>query len=306
MTMARLLAVLSLISLVWEPSGAFHCNARTFHRKSIAIEPSSTSTRRFVPNVGDPCRAGDLVPSTSLGSSASSSNELDTDALSKYALAAVTQLSLFAGTFKLLDVGIASAGIDPSAIPFPAVAFLFYAIALKSRTFNPLNNQRPDRTQAVEGKGSAGFKDRVMPSWTPPGVVFPIMWVLIIGPIRAYSSGLVFEETGTFFNPALLSLMLHLTCGDVWNTINNTEKRYGASVVGVMFVVASVAFAANQYYEVNPLAGQLLGGTAIWLCTATALIADTWRLNPRPSGEREPLYPVVGEAETEFAWFSPK
>lgn len=252
-----------------------------------------------------PCGGG-FARSTALNSAASSSDELDTDALSKYALAGAIQMSLFAGAFKLLDVGIASAGVDPAVIPFPAVAFLFYALALKSRAFNPLNNQRPNREKAVEGKGSNGFGDRVMPSWTPPGVVFPIMWILIIGPIRAYSSGLVFEEMGTFFNPALLSLMFHLTCGDIWNTINNTEKRYGASVVGVTGVVASVAFATSQYYEVSPLAGQLLGATAIWLCTATALITDTWRLNPRSSGEREPLYPVVGEAETEFAWFASK
>ena len=156
-----------------------------------------------------------------------------------------------------------------------------------------------DRSKAIEGEGSAGFQDRVMPSWTPLGFIFPLMWLLIIGPIRAYSSALVFSATGTFFCPAILSLMLHLTIGDVWNTVNNTEKRYGASVVGVLGVVASAVFAATNYFAVAPFAGKILGATCLWLVTASALIADTWRLNGK-----EPLYPVVGETKTEFAWFA--
>ena len=235
---------------------------------------------------------------------AGSDGQLDVGALGKYALAAGIQMSLFGGIFKLADIGLASAGMTPSSLPFAAIAFVFYACALKSRAFNPLNNKRPDRSKAVEGKGSDGFRDRVMPSWTPPGFIFPIMWLLIIGPIRAYSSAMVVTATGTFFNPAIMAFIFHLTCGDIWNTINNTEKRYGMSVVGILLgVVPSAAFAASQYYAVEPLAGKLLGGTLLWLCTASALITDTWRLNPNENGKREPLYPAKGEAKTEFAWF---
>ena len=76
-------------------------------------------------------------------------------------------------------------------------------------------------------------------------------------------------------------------------------------MVGVLCVVASAANAAYQYYGVDPFAGKLLGGTLIWLCTAAALITDTWRLNPTSEeGKLVPLYPVVGEAETSFMWFN--
>jgi tryptophan-rich sensory protein len=184
------------------------------------------------------------------------------------------------------------------------VVFLFYACSLKSRVFNPLNNQRPDISKAVEGGGSSGFRDRVMPSWTPPGVIFPIMWLLIIGPIRAYSSAVVVTTAGSFLTLPTVAFILHLTVGDVWNTVNNTEKRYGASVVGVLCVVLSAAYAAYQYSTVDPLAGKLLGGTCLWLVTAAALITDTWRLNPTANGDRVPLYPVKGEAETSFIWGS--
>jgi len=228
-----------------------------------------------------------------------------------YAAAAAIQMTMFTGSFKLLDVALASIpGIEASSIPFPAVAFFFYAFSLKSRIFNPLNNQRPNRGGAKNDDGteaSPGFRDRVMPSWTPPGVFFPIMWILIIGPIRAYTSALIFTANGNIFCDAtILSLMFHLTCGDVWNTINNTERRYGASVPSIACVVASLAFAASQYYAVDPFAGKLLGATGLWLTTAGALITDTWRLNPGPDGKRDPLYPVLGESKTEFVWFTSK
>lgn len=230
------------------------------------------------------------------------SPQLDADALAKYAVAALTELALFGAAFALLDAASARLAVP---VPFPAAACLFYAASLRSRAFNPLNNRRPDRPGAAgeEGEASPGFRDRVMPAWTPPGVVFPIMWVLIVGPVRAYAGALVVSSTGLFLTLPTMLFILHLTVGDVWNTVNNTEKRYGAAVVGVAGVVVSAAGAASQYATVDPLAGNLLGGTCLWLVTAAALIADTWRLNPAANGERVPLYPVKGEAETSFVWF---
>lgn len=235
------------------------------------------------------------------------SPQLDTDAVAKYSLAAITELALFGATLQLLDV--AQASFD-TRLPFPLVTFLFYASSIKSRVFNPLNNQRPDISKALKGEGdkasSAGFRDRVMPSWTPPGVIFPIMWLLIIGPIRAYTSAVVVTTTGSFFTIPTMAFILHLTVGDVWNTVNNTEKRYGAAVIGVLFVVLSAINAAYQYSTIDTMAGKLLGGTCLWLVTAAALITDTWRLNPTVTGDRVPLYPVKGEANTTFMWGASK
>ena len=38
-----------------------------------------------------------------------------------------------------------------------------------------------------------------------------------------------------------------------------------------------------------PLAGYLLGATAVWILVAGALVADTWRINNAVAPE--PLYP---------------
>lgn len=96
------------------------------------------------------------------------SPQLDVAALAKYSIATLTELSLFTATFASLDfVSSTLFHLNPSSLPKALVSFLFYAIALKSRVFNPLNNTRPDRSKARNEEGSNGFRDRVMPSWTP-------------------------------------------------------------------------------------------------------------------------------------------
>ena len=117
---------------------------------------------------------------------------------------------------------------------------------------------------ASESRGVVGT-ERIMPSWTPPGATFPIMWVGVVAPLRAFSSSLVYETStgrlneGHLNDPVLLWLIFHLCIGDIWNTINNVEGRTGAAVPGVLFVWLSTIFAAKQYYDIAPQAGLLLG-----------------------------------------------
>ncbi|EOD27054.1 hypothetical protein EMIHUDRAFT_63804 [Emiliania huxleyi CCMP1516] len=206
-------------------------------------------------------------------------------------------------TFGAVDLATDALGVT---LPWQAVAGLFWGLSLKSRVFSPLDNARPDLKKAVDGEATRGFNDRIMPSWTPPGVTFPIMWVLVVGPLRALSSTLVWEATGMhLLNPVLLCIMLHLSVGDTWNTVNNVERRLGAAVPGVACVLASACFAATQFYSVSEKAGSLLGLTAVWITVAGLLIADTWRINAAEAGskwEGEPLFPVKGEVATRF-WF---
>jgi len=231
------------------------------------------------------------------------SKELDGEAVIKYGSAVALQMAAITASFGAIDVATDAALGGP--LPWQAVTALFWALSLKSRVFSPLDNSRPDLKKAVDGEQTRGFNDR-MPGWTPPGVTFPIMWVLVVGPLRAYSSTLVWEATGGhLLDPVLLCIMLHLSIGDTWNCVNNVERRLGAAVPGVACVWASVLFAATQYSSVSPLAGQLLGLTAVWITVAGLLIADTWRINSAEAGgkwEGEPLYPYKGGVATRF-WF---
>jgi translocator protein len=246
------------------------------------------------------------------------SDEIDGGVMVKYAVAILVQLSLMGTIFYGLDrfveqwAVVTTTSTTTAVVPFAVNFVLFYGMALKSRVFNPLSNARPapqtlEATTAGDNAASASVPQpkRNMPSWTPPGVIFPIMWLLIIGPIRAYSSSLIYAVTGHYACLPLLALVFHLSIGDVWNTINNVERRYGTAVSGVVCVWLSNAHAAYQYWQIDPFAGKLLAAVNIWLTIATALVVATWRINPDPATDApEPLYPVKGKVETKFIWFS--
>ena len=235
---------------------------------------------------------------TSICLNAATTKDLDSDAITKYGGAIAVQMIGISCFLGLLDVACSVIGTEQSSLPLPVTGLLFGALSLKSRVFSPLNNKRPELDKAMKGEKTRGFNDRQMPSWTPPGVTFPIMWVLIVAPLRAYSTTLVLGQHGHFLDPTILALMLHLSIGDTWNTVNNAERRLGAAVPGIFCVWLSVLNAAKQYSEVDQTAGLCLGLTAVWITVAGLLITDTWRIN-NTDGD-EPLYPYVGQATTEF------
>eukprot|EP00439_Symbiodinium_sp_Y106_P082750 s923_g22.t1 len=212
--------------------------------------------------------------------------ELDSDAVGKYALSIAIQLVGITTFFTAIDSAVKASGVE---LPDWAVFALFFGMSLRSRIFSPLDNSRPDIQKATQGQATGGFNDRTMPSWTPPGFFFPIMWILIVAPLRAASSMMIWQQVGHLCDATILVLMLHLCVGDTWNTVNNVERRLGAAVPGVLCVWASALAASYAYFQVDPFAGQLLLPTCLWLTVAAALVTDTWRVN-NTSGA-EPLFP---------------
>ena len=135
----------------------------------------------------------------------SSSRSVDWRAVGMYVTAIAVQMSLVSAIFATMDKIVSLYSIR---IPVAVNVVLFYFLALKSRVLNPLANNRPQPT-TLEKKDDDQVK-RKMPTWTPPGVVFPIVWLLVIGPIRAFTSAMVYATTGRYACLPILSLMLHL------------------------------------------------------------------------------------------------
>ena len=265
-------------------------------QNSIGITtPPQTAPRSFE-------HSSETILSAASTASEGEDRVVDIEAIAKYAGAVVLQMSLITGLFTGIDALVGATGIQ---IPFVANFFMFFIFALKSRIFNPMSNQRPQK----DTKEIKAAVQRKMPEWTPPGVVFPIVWILLIGPLRAASSAiLVTGGLAPYASPAILALMLHLSIGDTWNTINNVERRYGTSMVGVACVWASAAYAAFQYSQVDALAGKLLSLPLIWLTIASSLIVRTWQINPsEETGEKDTILPTKPASQegsiTKLVWF---
>jgi len=167
----------------------------------------------------------------------------------------------------------------PNNLPSTIALLTFLFLALRSRIFSPLDNSRPSAL-----KDDPVFKKRVLPTWMPPPLAFPIVWSTITL-LRAISSYLVFKQTGTLLCPPLLSMVAHLCIGDTWNTINNIENRLGTAALGVLFVYASVLTTVYLFYQTLPLAGFVLAPSALWLTIATVLVHRIWILNMDSMGK---------------------
>jgi len=265
-----------------------------FHRfNPLRIQKDGTRRKKITKSTKS--KAASTVPSSD--ESSLTNQGFDGSALSKYGIALFIQMNLIYFLFKGIDLVV----VPNVRIPFVINAMFMYVFALKSRVFNPLSNSRPKpATKEIQG-----VPQRKMPTWTPPGFVFPIVWLLLIGPLRAVTSAMIIKANGEMYaSAALMSLMLHLSIGDVWNSINNVERRYGTSVLGVICVWISAVFAAWQFSKVNLLAGKLLSLKLLWLTIASSLVTRTWQINPNPiTGKVSPLLPTKGDGVTKFEWF---
>jgi len=158
-----------------------------------------------------------------------------------------------------------------------------------------LDNSRPNRE---EQKGKATPMDVKRPSWTPPGIAFPFIWLTITA-LRATAATMVYA--GALRSAPLEALMLHLCIGDTWNTVTNVEKRLGVSAIGCLAVWGSVLRAVQLFREsAAPAAGLVLAPSLAWISVACVLTANIWLLNGR-----KPLYPAAADgdsAKTKFAY----
>ena len=80
------------------------------------------------------------------------------------------------------------------------------------------------------------------------------------------------------------------------------ERRLGVAVVLLYSMWLTKAFAALQFYKVQPIAGKLLALTLSWITAAVALTTRTWQINPE-TGKLEPLVPMQHPKwTTKFRW----
>uniref|UniRef100_A0A7S2V396 Tryptophan-rich sensory protein n=2 Tax=Fibrocapsa japonica TaxID=94617 RepID=A0A7S2V396_9STRA len=241
----------------------------------------------MIPRAGKFSKLERLNASPGLDEGRSDALQVDWSAIGLYIGATSVQIGLISLFLKVADFVMEQYISNKLAKKGIVIAF-FAFMSLKSRVFSPfLDNSRPSLKSEKSNR-----QKRKTPSWTPPPIAFPFIW-LTIACLRATSSTMVWEAKNcTLLNAPVLSFMLHLSIGDTWNCINNVERRMGASVSAVILVWLSVINAVRMYWGVSKTAGLVLLPSAIWISIATVLITSIWNLNGK-----EPLFPVKKSIE---------
>jgi len=210
-----------------------------------------------------------------------SENILDIQAVLAYILGTIFQIvimivALF-GMEKVVEL-IDTSAFLPNWTSTAIVTLFFILLSIRSRIFSPLDNTRSRQT----------YDTTIRPSWAPPPIAFPIIWMLI-AVLRVISSLLVWQQMNhNLFVVPLVIFVIHLSSGDTWNTIFTVERRLGAAVPIVIFGPwLSALIVTLIYWQTIAIAGIILAPSCIWLTIAALLVFRIWQLNGS-----EPLYPL--------------
>mmetsp|Transcript_6639 Transcript_6639/g.20921 ORF Transcript_6639/g.20921 Transcript_6639/m.20921 type:complete len:300 (-) Transcript_6639:22-921(-) len=125
----------------------------------------------------------------------------------------------------------------------------------------------------------AWFDALRMPSWTPPGIVFPIAWLLVSKPTQvAACLRLTSCCSGVAWGPISL-WAVHLCLGDAWNSVFFTQQRVGWGVAVISVFYGALLSTAYAFSRVDRVAGLLMLPTCCWVTVAASLNWSIWLLN---------------------------
>jgi translocator protein len=216
-------------------------------------------------------------PDTSIATT----QELDVKAVLVYTLGTLIQIGVMIlvllGMEKLVML-IDHNSSFPSWVSTLLTGLFFALISIRSRIFSLLDNTRSRQT----------YDQVIRPRWSPPPLVFPIVW-MIIAVLRVISSVFIWQQMNhQFLVLPLILFVVHLALGDTWNTIFTVERRLGAAVpVVILGPWLSAVVVTTIYWQTNPVAGMTLLFSCVWLTVAAVLVVQIWQLNGS-----EPLYPL--------------
>jgi translocator protein len=128
------------------------------------------------------------------------------------------------------------------------------------------------------------------PVWTPPGWVFPCVWI----PLKAAQSAglarlLAAASAAGWSGPSLLPIgvyLLHSGLGNAWNVVHFGRRQLGKSVAVMAGVWGSALATAVAWHKADPAAGRLFAPTCVWLTIAAALNVSITRMNGGFGGKK--------------------
>jgi len=119
------------------------------------------------------------------------------------------------------------------------------------------------------------YANLVKPGWTPPGWIFPIMWVIVSKPTqlcavsRMLKFGINDNKKGALL--ALAVYTTHLALGDAWNKVFFGLECIGRGTVVISIFFSALLTSAYLFYSIDKKAGLYMLPTCGWVAVATAL-----------------------------------
>ncbi len=128
------------------------------------------------------------------------------------------------------------------------------------------------------GNSSMGFNLIDKPSFSPPGILFPIVWTILYL-LMGISSYLISISNNKHKNCALIVYILQLLVNMLWTFFFFNLKWYLFSFIWIILLIGLVIIMIIKFYKINKTAAYLQIPYLLWLVFAAILNFSIYLLN---------------------------
>ena len=128
------------------------------------------------------------------------------------------------------------------------------------------------------GNSSMGFESINKPSFTPPGIIFPIVWTILYI-LMGISSYLIYISSNKDKTNSLRIYALQLIVNMLWTFFFFNLKWYLFSFIWIILLIVMVSTMIYKFFKINKTAGYLQIPYLIWLIFAAILNFSIYILN---------------------------
>lgn len=137
----------------------------------------------------------------------------------------------------------------------------------------------------LSGDGMDRYPDLVRPPFSPPGIVFPVVWTIlfILMAVSAWmilrSLTEVFSIKGALYSSSLLLYFVQLIVNLLWPVLFFRLSLYLPALLWLVLLIVLVVQMIRSFYRVNKTAALLQIPYLLWLVFAGYLNLGVWLLN---------------------------
>lgn len=128
------------------------------------------------------------------------------------------------------------------------------------------------------GNSSSGFNNIIKPDFTPPAIVFPIVWIILFT-LMGISSYIICESDNLNKKNALIFYGIQLILNSLWTFFFFKLNWFLFSFFWILFILIFVIIMFYKFFKINKLAAYLQIPYIFWLIFASIINFNVYLLN---------------------------
>ena len=128
------------------------------------------------------------------------------------------------------------------------------------------------------GNSAANFDNVIKPGFTPSGIVFPIVWIILFT-LMGISSYIIFTSCNKDKKNALIIYGIQLFLNSLWTFFFFNLELYLFSFIWLLLILFFVLLMFYKFYRINKTAALLQIPYILWLIFAGTINFGVYILN---------------------------